>query len=103
MPDGYSLADDFRTFSGLLGLRGNYVRLGRKLQIIGPDEVLTDKDHFAAARSMEPLIEQLSDEVAILHWKQFPGTPREVSGLDIFVVRNGKVVIQSVYVDPAKH
>ena len=74
-----------------------------KKNIRGFYEVLTDKDHFAAARSMEAVIEQLSDEVAILHWKQFPGTPQQVSGLDIFVVRNGKVAIQSVFVDPAKH
>jgi len=66
-------------------------------------EILTDKDHFAAAKSMVSQIEQLSDEVALLHWKQFPGTPQEVSGLDIFVVRNGKVAIQSIFVDPPKH
>jgi ketosteroid isomerase-like protein len=65
-------------------------------------EMLIDKDHFPAVKSMDPRIEQLSDEVAILHWKQFPGTPQEVTGIDIFVVRDGKVVIQSLYLDPAK-
>jgi ketosteroid isomerase-like protein len=66
-------------------------------------EMLVDKGHFPAVKSMDPRIEQLSDEVAILHWTQFRGTPQEVTGMDIFVVRNGKVVIQSLYVDPAKH
>jgi hypothetical protein len=66
-------------------------------------EMLVDKDHFAAVKSMEPRIEQLSGEVAILHWTQFPGTPKQVTGMDIFVVRNGKIVIQSLYVDPPKH
>jgi ketosteroid isomerase-like protein len=66
-------------------------------------EMLIDKDHFAAVKSMDPRIEQLSDEVAILHWAQFPGTPKQVTGIDVFVVRNGKIAIQSLYVDPAKH
>ena len=32
----------------------------------------------------------------------FKGTPKEVSGHDVFVVRGGKVVFQAVIVDPAK-
>ncbi len=66
-------------------------------------EMLTDKDHFTAVRGMDARIEQISDEVALLHWIQFRGTPQEITGIDIFVVRNGKVIIQSLYVDPAKH
>jgi hypothetical protein len=65
--------------------------------------MLTDKDHFTAVRGMDARIEQISDEVALLHWIQFRGTPQEITGIDIFVVRNGKVIIQSLYVDPAKH
>jgi hypothetical protein len=66
-------------------------------------EMLVDKDHFAAVSGMDPHIEQLSNEVAILHWTQFKGTPKQVTGMDIFVVRNGKIVLQSLYVDPPKH
>jgi hypothetical protein len=33
---------------------------------------------------------------------QFKGTPKEISGYDVFVVRDGKIVFQSVTVNPAK-
>jgi len=37
-----------------------------------------------------------------MHWVQFKGTPKEISGYDVFVVRSGKIVFQSVTVNPAK-
>jgi hypothetical protein len=35
-----------------------------------------------------------------MHWVQFEGTPKKVSGTDVFVIRNGKVISQSVLVNP---
>ena len=37
-----------------------------------------------------------------MHWVQFKGTPKELSGTDVFVVRGGKVVFQTVTVNAAK-
>jgi hypothetical protein len=64
--------------------------------------VLTDKDHVPGNRTMETNYESLGPDTTLMHWVQFKGTPKEVSGHDVFVVRGGKVVFQSVMVDPAK-
>ena len=37
-----------------------------------------------------------------MRWVQFKGTPKEVSGYDVFVIRGGKVVFQTVTVNAAK-
>ena len=64
--------------------------------------VLTDKDHVRGNRTMETRYESAGPDTTLMHWVQFKGTPEEVSGHDVFVVRGGKVVFQSVTVDPAK-
>ena len=63
--------------------------------------VLTGKGSIAGIRAMETSVEPLGGDVALLHWVQFKGTPKQVSGTDVFVVRGGKVVVQDIIVDAA--
>ncbi len=65
--------------------------------------VLTDKDHVPGNKTMQIRNEIVSPDTTIMHWVQFQGTPKQVSGYDVFVVRGGKVVFQSVTVDAAKN
>ena len=64
--------------------------------------VLTDKVHLPGNKTMQTKYENAGADTSIMRWVQFKGTPKEVSGHDVFVVRGGKVVFQSVSVDPAK-
>ena len=64
--------------------------------------VLTDKDHVPGIKTMQTRYESAGPDTTLMYWVQFKGTPKEVSGHDAFVVRGGKVVFQSVTVDPAK-
>jgi hypothetical protein len=76
---------------------------------IGTDEVrkvfvvLTNKDNIGPVRSMVSHIEPLPQGVAILHWVQFSGTPKQVSGEDVFTVRDGKIISQFITVEAATH
>jgi ketosteroid isomerase-like protein len=63
--------------------------------------VLTGKGSIDGIRAMETTVEPLGGDVALLHWVQFRGTPKQVSGTDVFVVRGGKVVVQDIIVDAA--
>lgn len=64
--------------------------------------VLTDKDHVPGNKTMQTRYESAGSDTTLMYWVQFKGTPKEVSGHDVFVVRGGKVVFQAVIVDPAK-
>jgi hypothetical protein len=64
--------------------------------------VLTDKDHVPGNKTMQSRYESAGPNTTLMYWVQFKGTPKEFSGHDVFVVRGGKVVFQSVTVDPAK-
>jgi hypothetical protein len=64
--------------------------------------VLTDKDHVPGNKTMQTRYEGAGPDTTLMYWVQFKGTPKEVSGHDVFVVRGGKVVFQSVSVDAAK-
>ena len=63
---------------------------------------LTAKDNLPGNKTMEVKYEPLSADTTLMRWVQFKGTPKEVSGYDVFVIRGGKVVFQSVTVNPAK-
>ena len=63
---------------------------------------LTSKDSLPGNKTMEVKYEPLSADTTLMRWVQFKGTPKEVSGYDVFVIRGGKVVFQSVTVNPAK-
>jgi len=64
--------------------------------------VLTDKDHVPGNKTMQTRYENVSPDTTIMHWVQFKGSKQEISGYDVFVVRGGKVVFQTVIVNPAK-
>jgi ketosteroid isomerase-like protein len=64
--------------------------------------VLTDKNHVPGNKAMQTRYESLGPDITMMHWVQFKGTPKEVSGYDVFVVRGGKVAFQTVIVDAAK-
>ena len=64
--------------------------------------ILTSKDNLPGNKTMETKYEPLSADTTLMRWVQFKGTPKEVSGYDVFVIRGGKVVFQSVTVNAAK-
>jgi len=74
---------------------------------VGPEArklfaVLTDKDHVPGNKSMQSHFESAGPDTTLMYWVQYKGTPKEVAGHDVFVVRGGKVVFQAVIIDPAK-
>ena len=62
---------------------------------------LTDKDHHPGVRTMETRITPAGPDSVRLKWVQFRGTPQQVSGEDVFVVRGGKIVYQAILPNPA--
>jgi len=64
--------------------------------------VLTGKDNLPGNKTMQTRYQNAGPDTSIMHWVQYKGTPKELSGYDVFVVRGGKIVFQSVTVNPAK-
>ncbi|HKB95337.1 MAG TPA: nuclear transport factor 2 family protein, partial [Rhizomicrobium sp.] len=64
--------------------------------------VLTDKDHLPGNKTMQSRYQSAGADTSVMQWAQFKGTPKEVSGYDVFVVRGGKIVFQTVIVNAAK-
>ena len=64
--------------------------------------VLTAKDSLPGNKTMQTKYESAGADTTMMHWVQFKGTPKEVSGYDVFVMRGGKVVFQTVIVNAAK-
>lgn len=62
--------------------------------------VLTNADNAAGMASMTTRYEYKSGDVALMHWVQFEGTPEELSGTDVWIIRDGKIITQSVLVNP---
>jgi hypothetical protein len=62
--------------------------------------VLTNKDNAAGMASMTTAYESRGNDVTLMRWVQFAGTPQELSGTDIWVIRDGKVISQAVLVNP---
>jgi hypothetical protein len=60
--------------------------------------VLTDKDHVPGNRTMQTRYDNMGADTVRMTWVQFKGTAQEVSGYDVFVIRSGKVVFQTVNV-----
>jgi ketosteroid isomerase-like protein len=86
------------TPSGLANASGVFVGADtRKLF-----SVLTDKDHVPGNKTMRTRYESAGPDTTLMYWVQFKGTAKQVAGHDVFVVRGGKVVFQSVTVDPGK-
>ena len=64
--------------------------------------VLTSKDNLPGNKTMQVTYESLSPDTTLMRWLQFKGTPKQVSGYDVFVIRGNKIVFQSVTVDAKK-
>jgi len=64
--------------------------------------VLTGKDNLPGNKTMQTKYENAGADTSIMRWVQFKGTPKEVSGYDVFVTRGGKIAYQTVVVNPAK-
>jgi hypothetical protein len=64
--------------------------------------VLTGKGNSEAMKSMTSTYEMKGNDTTLMHWKQFPGTAKEASGTDVWVIRDGKIITQVVLVNPAK-
>jgi hypothetical protein len=72
---------------------------------VGPDtrtlfRVLTSKDNLPGNKTMQVKYRNAGADTSIMDWVQNKGTAKEVSGYDVFVVRGGKVVFQSVNITP---
>jgi hypothetical protein len=50
---------------------------------------------------MQTRYQSVGADTTIMHWVQFKGTSKEVSGYDVFVTRSGKIAYQTVVVNPA--
>lgn len=61
---------------------------------------LTAPGSLDAIKGMDTRVEAKGDEVVFLYWTQFKGQPNEVSGRDVFVVRNSKIVFQDIIPNP---
>ena len=74
---------------------------------VGPEtrklfSVLTDKDHLPGNKTMQTKYQNAGPGTSIMQWVQFKGTPKEVSGYDVFVTRGDKIYFQVVTVNAAK-
>ncbi len=74
---------------------------------VGPEtrklfSVLTDKDHLPGNKTMQTKYQSVGAGTSIMQWVQFKGTPKEVSGYDVFVTRGDKIYFQAVVVNAAK-
>jgi len=63
--------------------------------------VLTGKDNAAGMASMTTSYEFKGSDVVLMPWVQFKGEPNEVSGTDVWVIRDGKIQSQTVLVNAA--
>jgi ketosteroid isomerase-like protein len=75
---------------------GVYSGLGNARKVFA---TLTKTDNMGAVKSMKSRIVERGNDVALLYWTQLAGTPKEVSGHDVFVVKNNKVVFQDIVPD----
>jgi hypothetical protein len=61
---------------------------------------LATPDVLPAPRSMVTTNEIVGPDTLLFRWIQFPGTPKQVKGSDVFVFRNGKIVFQTTAPNP---
>jgi hypothetical protein len=61
--------------------------------------VLTDETKSPGVRVMEETSKPLGDQAILMRWGQYLNTPQAVTGTDVYVVRNGKIVFQTVTPD----
>jgi hypothetical protein len=61
---------------------------------------LATPEVLPAAQSMVTTNEIVGPNTLLFRWTQFPGTPKEVKGYDIFVFREGKIIFQTTAPNP---
>lgn len=64
--------------------------------------VLTNKENLPGNKTMQVTYESLSPDTTLMRWMQYKGTPKQISGYDVFVIRGSRIVFQSVNVDAKK-
>jgi len=64
--------------------------------------VLTNKENLPGNKTMQVTYETLAPDTTLMRWVQYKGTAKELSGHDVFVIRGGKIVFQTVAVNPQK-
>ena len=57
---------------------------------------LASPEILPGPRSMVSTNEMVAPDTVLFRWTQFQGTPQEVKGSDVFVIRGGKIVFQTV-------
>lgn len=62
--------------------------------------VLTGAESLPAVQSMDATYDIREDGSAIMRWTQWPGTEKALSGTDVWVIRDGKIISQVVLVHP---
>ena len=63
---------------------------------------LLDADHGAAAKGMIWHLDVTPQGGVVMHWTQLKGTPGQVDGIDMFMVRDGKIVFQAIGLNAPK-
>ena len=63
---------------------------------------LTSKDSLPGTKTMQTKYQNAGADTSVMQWVQFKGSPKEVSGYDVFVTRGGKVVFQTVTINAKK-
>ena len=75
--------------------------------LVGKTEVkkffdwLKGPEILPGAQSMVVTTKKIGPNTMYFHFTQFPGTPKEVKGYDIFVFRAGKIIFQTTFVTDA--
>jgi ketosteroid isomerase-like protein len=64
-------------------------------------EWLKGPEILPGAQSMVVTTEKIGPNTMYFHFTQFPGTPQEVKGFDIYTFRDGKIVHQTTFVTDA--
>jgi ketosteroid isomerase-like protein len=64
-------------------------------------EWLKGPEILPGAQSMTVTTEKIGPNTMYFHFTQFPGTPQEVKGYDIYVFRDGKIAFQTTFVTDA--
>jgi hypothetical protein len=64
--------------------------------------VLAGPKNVPGNKTMQTHYTSLGADTTRMDWVQFKGTPQEISGYDVFVIRGSKVVFQVVIVTPKK-
>jgi len=60
---------------------------------------LADPARLPGVRSLVGDNDMIAPDVVVLRWTQFKDTPQQFSGRDLFVIRKGKIVFQTINPD----